>query len=47
LRVVALFVADQHHAAVAEPGKAADDRLVLAKQAIPAQRHEPVNIRST
>ncbi len=38
--IVALFVADQHHPAIAQPGEPANDRLVVTEIAIPAERHE-------
>src|SRR5262249_48467241 len=38
--VVALLLTDQHDGRVAEPRRAADDRLVIAEAAIAAERHE-------
>ena len=40
LRIVALFMPNDHHAAAMQARKAAHDRLVIAKGAVPCQGHE-------
>ena len=40
LRIVAFFMPNDHHTATIEAAKATYNRLVIAKGAVPCQRHE-------